>query len=135
VQESLRLYPPVWIISRKAINDDEIGGYSIPAGATVTLCSYTLHRHPKFWENPETFNPRRFTDESGEARHPDAYFPFGGGPRSCIGSHFAMMEAQLILAMLVRRYHFQLAPGHRVEAEPLVTLRPRYGLKMLLHRI
>lgn len=132
LQESLRLYPPVWIISRRAIDDDEIGGYSIPAGTTVTLCSYTLHRHTDFWENPEEFNPQRFSHERSEARHPDAYFPFGGGPRSCIGSHFAMMEAQLILAMIARRYRFQLAPGHRVEPEPLVTLRPRYGLKMML---
>jgi cytochrome P450 len=132
LQEALRLYPPVWIISRKAIGRDEIGGYSIPAGTTVTLCSYTLHRHPDFWEYPGEFIPERFsTEQDGRLPNP-AYFPFGGGPRSCIGGHFAMMEAQLILAMIFRRYHLKLAPGHPVEPEPLVTLRPRYGLKMML---
>ncbi len=130
LQESMRLYPPVWIISRRTIDDDEINGYAIPAGTTVTLCSYTLHRHPDFWENPEAFNPERFSSERSENQ--EAYFPFGGGPRSCIGGHFAMMEAQLILAMIVQRYDLELVPGHPVEPEPLVTLRPRYGLKMLL---
>lgn len=129
LQESLRLYPPVWIISRNAIKDDFIGGYRIPAGSTVTLCSYTLHRHPGFWENPETFNPERFS--SDQSSH-YAYFPFGGGPRSCIGSHFAIMEAQLILAMIFRRYKLKLMPGHPVEPEPLITLKPRNGLRMII---
>jgi cytochrome P450 len=133
LQEALRLYPPVWIISRKALADDEIGGYTIPAGTTVVLCAYTLHRHPSFWRDPETFEPGRFSEPAGEATRQDAYFPFGDGPRACIGSHFAMMEARLILAMIAQRFRLQLVPGHPVEPEPLVTLRPRHGLKMTLH--
>jgi cytochrome P450 len=135
LQESLRLYPPVWIISRNAISDDVIDGYSIPAGATVTLCSYTLHRHQEFWENPEEFNPGRFTKGQNDNRHQYAYLPFGGGPRSCIGKHFAMMEALLILAMIYRRYHLKLVPEQTVVPEPLVTLRPRHGLKMILEPV
>ncbi len=130
LEESLRLFPPVWIISRQAIGRDEIGGYEIPAGTTVTLCSYTLHRHPAFWEHPEQFRPQRFLNGRGSGKGLPAYFPFGGGPRSCIGGHFAMMEATLILAMIFRRYHLELVSGPPVEPEPLVTLRPRDGLKM-----
>lgn len=135
LQESLRLYPPVWIISRNAINNDSIGGYSIPAGATVTLCLYTLNRHPDFWENPEKFNPERFDAEKVKTRHQYAYLPFGGGPRSCIGKHFAMLESQLILAMIFRRYHLRVVEGYSVEPEPLVTLRPRNGLRMVLEPV
>ncbi len=133
LQESLRLFPPVWIISRKAVEDDEIGGYKIPAGSTVTLSSYTMHRHPEFWQQPEVFNPERFSRE--EKADQSAYFPFGGGPRSCLGAHFAMMEAQIIVAMIFRRFSLKLWPGHKVEPEPLVTLRPRFGMKMRVEAI
>lgn len=130
LKETLRLYPPVWIISRKAIDRDVIGGYAIPAESTVTLCSYALHRHPGFWEDPETFRPERFSADRKKEAINTAYFPFGGGPRSCLGSHFAMMEAQIVLAMIFRRFNLKLTPGHPVEPEPLVTLRPRHGLSM-----
>jgi len=130
LQETMRLYPPVWIISRKAVNKDEIGNYTIPPGSTVTICLYTLHRHPDIWENPGEFNPVRFSNEQVKNRHKYAYIPFGGGPRSCIGKYFAMMEARLILAMIHRRFKLTLAADHPVEPEPLVTLRPRSGLKM-----
>lgn len=130
IQEALRLYPPVWIISRKAIDRDVIGGYTIPAGSVVTLCSYALHRHPDFWDDPDSFFPERFLIQDRELSK--AYFPFGGGPRSCIGAPLAMMEARLILAMIFSKYRLTLRPGHPVEPEPLVTLRPRYGLKMTL---
>jgi cytochrome P450 len=128
------LYPPVWIISRKAVRDDEIAGYMIPAGSTVTLCSYTLHRHPDFWQNPGAFNPLRFSQLRERGSEPEAYFPFGAVPRYCIGADLAMMEARLILAMIVKRYHLQLASGQKIEPEPLVTLRPRHGLKMKLRK-
>lgn len=135
LKESLRLYPPVWIISRKAIDDDVIDGYPIPSGSTVTLCIYTLHRHPGFWENPKMFNPERFSDEQSRNRDKYAYLPFGGGPRSCIGKYFAMMEAQLVLAMICSRYHLEPVAGHPVKPEPLVTLRPLNGLKMMLRPV
>jgi len=135
LQESLRLYPPVWIIRRNTINQDLIGGYPIPPGTTVTLCSYTLHRHPDFWSEPEKFNPERFLPGKNAGPAVSAYFPFGGGPCSCVGSHFAMMEAQIILGMIFRRYSMELEPGHPVEPEPLVTLRPRHGLRMILKQI
>lgn len=128
LQESLRMYPPVWIISRKAVQNDEIGGYEIPAGSTVTLCSYAIHRHPEFWEDPEKFRPERF---SGDQSSP-AYFPFGFGPRSCIGGHFAMMEAKLILSMIFRRYHLELVNESPVKPDPLITLRPSSELNMKL---
>jgi cytochrome P450 len=132
LKESLRLYPPIWIISRKAIAGDEIGGYTVPAGTVVLLSQYAMHRHPVFWENPAGFDPERFTPSRAEGRHRYAYFPFGGGPRLCIGADFAMMEAQLILATIAQRYRLELLPGRAVEPEPLVTLRPRYGMQMTL---
>jgi cytochrome P450 len=134
LEESLRLYPPVWIISRKAIHSDNIGGYHIPAGATVTLCSYTLHRHPGFWKDPEKFDPSRFSSNENGELSTRAYFPFGGGPRSCIGKDFAMMEAHVIMAMIFRRYRLKPMPDHPVEPEPMITLRPRYGLKIFLEK-
>ena len=132
LQESMRLYPPVWIISRRAVGDDRIGGYAIPAGSTVTICPYTLHRHPDFWDRPEAFRPERFSPGMEKERHPRAYLPFGGGPRSCVGQHFAMMEAALILAMIARRYRLEPVEGQPVEPEPLVTLRPRNGVQLRL---
>jgi cytochrome P450 len=132
IQESMRLYPPVWIISRTAIEEDEIGGYPIPAGSVLLLSQYAMHRHPDFWENPEGFDPDRFSSERSQGRHPYAYFPFGGGPRLCIGANLAMLETQLILATLAQRFRLELLPGHPIEPEPLITLRPRYGMKMRL---
>ena len=130
LEESMRLYPPVWGMSRISTEEDEIDGYLIPAKSPVFLLPYTMHRHPGFWENPERFNPERFTPERSATRHPFAYFPFGGGPRLCIGNNFAMMELQLVLATVAQYYKLDLVPGHPVEPEPRVTLRPRYGLLM-----
>ena len=134
LQESLRLFPPVWIISRRAVEADRIGGYEVPAGLTVTMSSYALHRHPEYWDQPEVFKPERFDPENGGVRAHRAYYPFGGGPRACIGSQLAMIEAQMVLAMIYRRYRLRLVPGHIVEPEPLVTLTPKYGLKMTVKR-
>jgi len=133
IQEAMRLYPPAWLISRRAENADEIGGYSIPAGTRVSMSPFLMHHHPGFWENPEGFDPLRFTPERTVGRPPYAYFPFGGGPRLCIGRDFALQEAQLVLATVVQHCRLDLLPGHPVEPEPLVTLRPKHGLKMTLH--
>jgi cytochrome P450 len=125
--EALRLYPPAWLITRSAIAEDEILGFRIPARALVILSPYTLHRHAQFWQQPEEFNPDRFLSEN-QTRF--SYIPFGGGPHLCIGNNFAMIEAQLILAITALRFRFDLLPGSTVEAEPLVTLRPKHGLPM-----
>ena len=128
VEESMRLYPPAWLVARSATGADEIGGYEIPAGSIVFVSPYVVHRHPRLWRDPEGFDPQRFA--SAETLPRGAYFPFGGGPRQCIGNGFAMMEAQLVLGRLVQKFALELVPGHRVEAEPSITLRPRYGMRM-----
>jgi cytochrome P450 len=133
IQEAMRLYPPAFGFTRFAIADDEMGGYAIPAKSVIFLSAYCTHRHPAFWEEPEVFDPERFTPERSATRPRFAYFPFGGGPRQCIGNAFAMMEAQLVLATVAQRYCLRLVPGHPVEPQVLLTMRPRYGLPMELH--
>ena len=132
LEETMRLYPPAIGFNRKALANDEVGGYTVPARTLIWLSPYATHRHPDFWENPEVFDPERFSPERSTGRQHFAYFPFGGGPRLCIGSNFAMMEAQLILAPIAQRYRLRLMPGQRVEPEVLLTMRPRNGLPMLL---
>lgn len=132
--ESMRLYPPVWLIERNTIEDDEILGYHIPAGTIVSLPQYAVHRDPALWEDPLRFDPDRFTPERSAGRPRFAYFPFGGGQRQCIGEHLALLEGKVILAMLGRRFRFRLLPNHPVETEPLVTMRPKYGLPMFVER-
>lgn len=135
LNESMRLYPPAWTISRGVIEDDEIGGYRIPRGTVVMLSQYVTHRHPGFWETPERFDPERFSPERSENRPRFAYFPFGGGPRLCIGNYFALTEAQLILATIAQRYRLRLVPDHPVELDALITLRPRHGIRVTLEPI
>jgi cytochrome P450 len=132
VEEVLRLYPPVWMISRKAIKDDQIGGYIIPANSDVLLSIYTLHRHPAFWYSPEEFDPERFTAGRSSQRVPCSYLPFGVGPRSCIGSRFGLMEVILVVTTIAQRYHLELASDHLIEPETLLTLRPRSAVSMRL---
>jgi cytochrome P450 len=132
LQESLRLYPPAWVFERAAVEADEVGGYSIPAGTTIAVCPYALHRNPAYWENPETFDPDRFLPERSEARSRFAYLPFGDGPRICIGKSFAMMEAKIVLAMMASAFHLQLAGEDGVEVDPGITLRPKNGMPMTL---
>ena len=134
LEEALRLYPPACILSRKAIGDDELGGYRIPANSMIIVSPYAIQHHPDYWPDPERFDPERFTSESSAGRSHYAYFPFSSGPRMCIGSSFAMMEAQLILATIAQRYQLRMVPGHQVEPQMLVTLRPKYGLKMTISR-
>lgn len=135
IKEAMRLYPPAWIIDRHAIGEDEVLGYRIRKNTLVLVSPYVTHRHPALWPNPEGFDPLRFTPELEEARPRYAYFPFGGGPRQCIGNGFAMMEAQLITATVLQRFRPWLVPGHPVELGPLITLRPRHGLRMGLERV
>jgi len=132
IDESMRLYPPVWSVGRSPIAADEISGFAIPKGASVMLCQWLTHRHPDFWEDPERFDPERFSPERSADRPRYAYFPFGGGPRQCIGNTLALTEATLILASVAQKYRLRMVPGHPVEPQPLVTLRPRYGMKMML---
>lgn len=132
LQESMRLFPPAWVMDRAVIEDDVIGGYTIPAKSVVLVSPFMTHRHPEFWDEPETFNPDRFSPENSKGRPRYAYFPFGGGPRQCIGNHFAMMEAQVALAVLARSFRFSLKPGHPIEKEMLITLRPKHGIQLSL---
>lgn len=132
LQESMRLYPPAWILDRRAEGDDEICGYRVPAGTRIFLSPWATHRHPRYWDDPEVFDPDRFTSARAEGRPAFAYFPFGGGPRICIGNAFAMMEAQLILAMIAQRFRLELEPGARIEPEQGITLRPSPSLPMML---
>ncbi len=133
IQEAMRLYPPAFFIIRHAIADDEIGGYPVPANSLIFLMAHMVHRHPAFWEEPEHFDPDRFTPERSAHRPHYAYIPFGGGPRLCIGNSLAMMEAQLVLATVAQRYSLHLVPGHPVELQVSVATRPRHGLPMTLH--
>jgi cytochrome P450 len=134
LEESMRLYPPAWAFARQAIAEDEIGGYTIAKGAYVLMFPATTHRHPDFWERPDVFDPERFAPERAAGRHRFAYFPFGGGPRVCIGNQFALTEAQLILATVLSRCQFRLLPGVALVPEPLITLRPRGKLLMTVSR-
>jgi cytochrome P450 len=132
LEETLRLYPPVVGFNRKALADDEVGGYVVPANTLIWLSPYVTHRHPDFWENPDVFDPERFSPQRSAGRPHFAHFPFGGGPRQCIGNNFALLEAQLILATIAQRYRLRLLPGHQVEPQVLLTMRPRNGLPMTL---
>lgn len=133
--ESMRLYPPVWLTERKPIEEDVLCGYRIPAGITIGITQYVTHRHPDFWNNPEAFDPDRFSKERSIDRHEYAYFPFSGGGRQCLGKSLAMMETQIILAMLLQRYHFELRPDSQVVKEPQLSLRQKGGLWMKLKSV
>lgn len=135
LEEGMRLYPPAWMIARSPIEDTELGGYFIPKNSLVLMSPYVVQRHPAHWEDPEGFDPDRFAPDQVSERARFSYFPFGAGPRICIGNSFAMMEAQLILATIIRDWRLDLVPGHPVEMEPLITLRPRNGLRMVTHRV
>ena len=134
IEESMRLYPPAHTTGRQPIKPDEILGHRIPAGAEVLIMPWLIHRKPQLWEDPERFDPERFAPERAAERPRFAYIPFGAGPRICIGAAFAMTEAILILATIAQRYRLRLKPGHPVEPQGLITLRPRYGMQMILER-
>jgi cytochrome P450 len=131
-EESLRLYPPAWILGRRALSADVIGGRQIPAGSVVAISPYLLHRHPEFWPDPDRFDPTRFAPESAAVRRPFSFLPFGGGPRVCIGRALAMTEAQLVIATIASRFRFELLAGYAAEPERLFVLRPRGGVPVLV---
>jgi cytochrome P450 len=126
--ETLRLYPPAWGQPRESIRADEIMGRPIPAKAIITLTQYLTHRHPDFWDEAETFKPERFLPGQAGHRPKFAYFPFGGGPRGCIGNNFALMEGPLVLATILQHFRVELGPGQKVVLDPTFTLRPKFGL-------
>lgn len=132
--ESMRLYPPAWMIGRRAIADHEIAGQAMKSGDLVLLNEFIVHHDERWFPDPSQFEPERWTPEAKEARPKFSYFPFGGGTRTCIGEAFAWMEAALLIATLAQQWKPRLAPGHVVEKFPLVTLRPKHGMKMLLER-
>ena len=132
-QEAMRLYPPAWIFGREAVADDVFGAIRIRAGTAVSVCPWLLHRDPRWWDDPDRFDPDRFRPEAVKGRPRYAYVPFAAGPRMCIGNAFALMEMQIILAMVASRYRLALVPGRPVEVETSVTLRPRRGIWMTAH--
>jgi len=135
-KETMRLYPPAYAISRVALHDIDLDGYYVRKNQTVGVCSYTMHRRPDYFPDPERFDPERFTPENEKRLPRYAYFPFGAGPRICIGNHFAMMEGHLLLATLAQRVTFELVPGQRIVPDPnkTITLRPKYAMKMVVRR-
>jgi cytochrome P450 len=134
IEESMRLYPPVHLLLREATADDHVCGHRIPKKSLILIAPWVLHRHGRLWEDPDSFQPGRFRPERVAARSRFSYLPFGAGPHVCIGAAFAMTEATLILATLAQRFQLRLVSGHPVEPQGLLTLRPRYGLKMTLER-
>lgn len=130
LDEVLRLYPPAWMLTRTNLAEDELLGYPIPANSFFAISPFVVHRSPVYWDQPECFNPDRFLPESARQLHRFVYFPFGGGPRLCIGRGFAQVEAHLILATVLQRCHLSLATNKRIEMQALVTLRPKGGLPM-----
>jgi cytochrome P450 len=135
IEEAMRLYPPVWGVTRRAAQDDEIGGFHIPRNSIVILCQYITHRHPEFWENPEGFDPDRFAPDRVAARPRYAYFPFLFGPHQCIGNEFAMMELIIVLAMVLQSFRLELRAGCTPGLDTIFTLRPKGGVWMTLHPV
>jgi cytochrome P450 len=135
IEETMRLYPPAPALSgRQAAVDDEICGRAVKKGAHIIVAPWILHRHQKLWENPDVFDPERFSPERSKGRPRFAYLPFGGGPRVCIGASLAMTEACLILATVAQRYRLRLVPGQDIKLRTRITLRPRDGIRMTLER-
>ncbi len=134
VKESLRLYPPAWLIGREAVQDCDLDGHRIRAGTSLIISPWLKHRDPRCFESPETFQPGRWHEEAVKHQPKFAYFPFGGGPRICIGSSFAMMEAVLVLATVTRKFRLTSAPGYSVAPWPSITLQPRGGIHLKIEK-
>jgi cytochrome P450 len=134
VAESIRLYPPAWAIGRRALVEQPIGKYVVPANSIVLLSPFMTHRDARFFPDPARFDPDRWTSEAKQSRPQYAYFPFGGGPRRCIGESFAWAEAILVLAVLASRWRAHLVPGRKVEPKALITLRPKNGVRVTIER-
>jgi cytochrome P450 len=134
VTEAMRLYPPAWILGRLVVADYILDDYRMPTGTLVLLSQYVTHHDPRYFPNPFTFDPQRWTPENRTQIPKFAYFPFGGGPRRCIGEGFAWMESILVLATIAQRWRLRLVPEHPVALQPLITLRPRHGMRMVVER-
>lgn len=134
LEETLRMYPVVWLIDREPVEDDEFSGIKINKGEDIGAFIYGLHHNAKYWKDPEKFDPERFSAENKKEHVPFSYLPFGGGPRICIGKNFAIMEMQFILAMFIRRYKFTLSPGQKIGFKPLLTLSPTNGVKVRVQK-
>jgi len=132
VKESMRLYPPAWVMGREAVGEREVGGYRMPAGTTALMSQWVVHRDPRYHRDPQRFDPDRWTAGYEKEMPHFAYFPFGGGARQCIGAGFAMTEARLVLAAVAQRFRMEHAPGQRVEPYASITLRPKEGIRMRL---
>jgi cytochrome P450 len=132
VEEGLRLFSPAWAMAREAVEDDEIEGCEIKKGTTIFMPIFELHRNPKIWKNPTTFDPENFNLENTKNRNKFDYLPFGAGPRFCIGQQFALMEMQLVLASVLKRFTFEADPAFQVRMFPLITLKPKNGIKMFV---
>jgi cytochrome P450 len=132
MNEVLRLYPPAYIMARETVEPCEMGGYEFRPGSTIIFSQWVMHRDERFYDNPEAFRPERWLDGLMDRLPAGAYFPFGDGPRRCIGQGFALLEAAIVTATLAQKFRFKLVPGHPVVAEPLVTLRTRHGIQMTL---
>jgi cytochrome P450 len=133
LQELVRLYPVAWLIPRTATRDDVIGGARVPAGSAMLVSPYLIHRLPRYWDRPNTFDPERFSASASASRHRYAYFPFGGGPHTCLGSHLFTVEAQLIIATLFRRYRIEVPDAAHVTPMPAASLRPRQHVRLVMH--
>ncbi|HEY6293298.1 MAG TPA: cytochrome P450 [Terriglobia bacterium] len=133
IKESLRLYPPAYGVVREALSDCEIGGYTIPKGSTVAMFQWVVQRDGRFFDEPDAFRPERWAGGLIDRLPKFAYFPFAGGPRVCIGKELALLETALVLATIMRRFHFRTVPGHRTWPLPSLTLRPEYGMRMTLY--
>ena len=129
IEEVMRLYPPAWTVSRTAIEDDIIDGYAVPAGTNMMVSPYVIHRNPRYWPDPERLDPMRFAPEQQEKRPKFAYIPFAGGPRNCIGMHFAMMEMQIAVTMMLQAFRTKLAPQSPIEREAILSIRPKNGIQ------
>jgi cytochrome P450 len=132
VTESMRLYPPAWMVGRRALEPYAIGSHTVPARTIVIMSQYVMHRDVRFYEAPMEFRPDRWMPEMKAALPRFAYFPFGGGPRQCVGESFAWMELALLLATIAQRWRLDLEPGHPVVPRPVVTLRPKHGMRMVV---
>ena len=130
ILEALRLYPPFWMVDRMALADDRAGDLDIPRGSTVVVFIYGTHHSPRYWENPESFDPERFTKAKEKLHTPFAHLPFGAGPRGCIGGNYAMLQMLMILSVVLRKYDFHLVPGQTIEPRPMVILRPEHGIRV-----
>jgi cytochrome P450 len=132
--EAMRLYPPVWVMGRRAVSGYKVGKYYVPARSIILLSQYVMHHDERYYPEPEKFDPERWRPEARATRPKYAYFPFGGGPRMCVGEQFAWMEGILLIATLAQEWKLRLVPGHPIKMQPLITLRPKHGMRMTIEK-